>query len=54
MKEEIDTVEALIEKQLIDLLAQPDKRTYAGFRDYVSMLVMLDCGTRLSAMIKFK
>ncbi|MED1874167.1 tyrosine-type recombinase/integrase [Brevibacillus borstelensis] len=54
MKEEIDTVQALNEKQVQALLAQPDKRSYAGFRDYVAMLIMLDCGTRLSSTINIR
>lgn len=54
MKEEVDSVEALNEQQVRALLAQPDKRTYAGFRDYVAMLIMLDCGLRLSSTINLR
>ncbi|MCM2535134.1 tyrosine-type recombinase/integrase [Neobacillus pocheonensis] len=48
MKTEKDTIEAFSKQQILDLLRQPDQRTYAGFRDYVLMLLFLDTGIRCS------
>ena len=39
-------IRSIEEKTLNKLLALPDQRTYAGLRDYVLMLLMLDTGIR--------
>jgi site-specific recombinase XerD len=36
------------------LLGQPDQRTYAGFRDYVLMLLFVDTGIRCSESLRLK
>ncbi|WP_404331583.1 tyrosine-type recombinase/integrase [Mesobacillus maritimus] len=46
LKTEQDTITAFSKKQILDLLNQPNQRTYAGFRDYVLMLLFLDTGIR--------
>ncbi|NPV53649.1 MAG: site-specific integrase [Firmicutes bacterium] len=43
-----DEIHYLSEDQIRELLKAPNKREYSGFRDYVIMLVMLDCGIRPS------
>ncbi|WCK54742.1 tyrosine-type recombinase/integrase [Aneurinibacillus sp. Ricciae_BoGa-3] len=47
LKTEKDTIESFSEEQISKLLKQPDQRTFAGFRDYVLMLFMLDTGIRV-------
>ncbi len=42
------------EEQLHKILAQPDKSTFVGFRDYTIMLVLLDTGTRLIELQNIK
>jgi site-specific recombinase XerD len=42
----------LDEDALRKLLAQPDKRTFDGFRDYAMMLVILDCGIRPGELLQ--
>jgi integrase/recombinase XerD len=48
LKTEKDTIQAFSKQQIIDILKQPDQRTYAGFRDYVLLLLFLDTGIRLN------
>ena len=43
-----DEIRHLSEAQVNELLKAPNKREYSGFRDYVMILVMLDCGIRPS------
>ena len=38
----------------MDLLNQPNQRTYAGFRDYVLMLLFLDTGIRCNEALGLK
>lgn len=51
MKTERDTIPAFTEEQVKALLAQPDQRTYVGFRDYVLMIVLLDTGARIAELL---
>jgi len=39
---------------LKELLSAPDKKSYAGFRDYCLILFMLDTGTRPGEALKLK
>ncbi|OLS39175.1 phage integrase SAM-like domain-containing protein [Bacillus sp. MRMR6] len=54
LKTEQDTIQAFSKKQIIDLLNQPNQRTYAGFRDYVLMLLFLDTGIRSNEALGLK
>ena len=38
-------------EQIKKLLAAPDKKTFSGLRDFTIMLLMLDCGTRVSELL---
>lgn len=47
-------IEAFTEDQVRELLEQPDKKTFIGFRDYCIMLVLLDTGLRLSELLNIR
>jgi integrase/recombinase XerD len=40
----------LSEKEVKQLLSVLDKRTYTGFRDYVIILLLIDCGLRINEL----
>ena len=42
------------EQEIEKLLAEPNKKTSAGFRDYVVMLTLLDTGLRISELCGLK
>ncbi|MCU4823255.1 tyrosine-type recombinase/integrase [Bacillus cereus] len=54
LKEAQDNIEALSVDQLKILLKQPDQRTYAGFRDYVLMILLADPGMRISEALNLQ
>ncbi len=54
LKEAQDNIEALSVDQLKTLLKQPDQRTYAGFRDYVLMMLLADTGMRISEALNLQ
>ncbi|WP_255288660.1 tyrosine-type recombinase/integrase [Bacillus cereus] len=54
LKEAQDTIEALSIDQLKTLLKQPNQRTYAGFRDYVLMMLLADTGMRISEALNLQ
>ncbi|MGG1676690.1 tyrosine-type recombinase/integrase [Neobacillus sp. NRS-1170] len=54
MKTEEYTIQAFSKQQIIDLLKQLNQRTYAGFRDYVLMLLFLDTGIRCNEALGLK
>lgn len=45
-KEDLNTVKHVPLEDIKKLLQQPDKKTYAGLRDYCLMLVQIDTGAR--------
>ena len=51
IREPVDTVESITLEQVSQLLKQPDKRSFAGFRDYVLMTLLVDTGLRISEAI---
>lgn len=48
LKEEQKAIMPFTEEQLRALLRAPDRNTFAGLRDYVLMLLLLDTGIRIS------
>ncbi|ABB14999.1 tyrosine-type recombinase/integrase [Carboxydothermus hydrogenoformans] len=53
-KEDISNVRHVSIEAVKKLLAQPDKKTYAGLRDYCLMLVQIDTGARPSELLQIK
>lgn len=49
-----EEVPALEEKELLKLLAQPDQKAYAGFRDYVLMYLLANTGLRIKEALSLK
>ncbi|WP_066639617.1 tyrosine-type recombinase/integrase [Desulfolucanica intricata] len=47
-------IEAFTEDQIRELLAQPNKKTFVGFRDYCIMLLLLDTGLRLKELLNIR
>ncbi|TCP55506.1 integrase/recombinase XerD [Tumebacillus sp. BK434] len=54
VREPEDTIGAFSEEQVTSLLAQPDQRTFYGFRDYVMMTLMLDTGIRINEVLSLE
>lgn len=49
-----DTIKPLTEYEIKKMLKACDVETYAGFRDYTIMLLMLDCGIRVGETVEVK
>lgn len=50
-KGSVEPIQAFTNDQVRALLAQPDKTTFAGYRDYAIMLTLLDTGMRLKELL---
>ena len=48
LKVDEQKIYTLTDSQIKRLFAMVDKTSYAGYRDYVAMLVMLKCGLRIN------
>lgn len=49
-----EQIKPFTDDELKDLLAQPNKKEFVGFRDYTIMLVLIDTGVRLSELVNMK
>lgn len=54
MKTDEKEIQVLTEAEMYRLLAQPDKRLFAQFRDLVMMYVLLDTGIRIKEAVNLK
>ncbi|KJK28416.1 tyrosine-type recombinase/integrase [Paenibacillus polymyxa] len=52
--EEKETFETFVDTDVIKLLGAPNRRVYTGLRDYCLMLVLCDCGFRVSELTSLK
>lgn len=50
MRQEEDTVQPLADDELRRFLKAPDQQQWAQWRDYVAMVLILDCGMRLGEL----
>ncbi|WP_282035021.1 tyrosine-type recombinase/integrase [Metabacillus indicus] len=51
LKDQRTIINTFTRKQLKDLLAQPDLRTFTGIRDYTIMMILLDTGIRANELV---
>lgn len=49
-----DTIKPLSDADVRKLLSAPNKNTYAGVRDFAIMVIILDCGIRISELCTLK
>jgi len=49
-----DTIKPLSDKDVKKMLNATDKTSYSGYRDYVMMVLMLDCGVRVGEAVNIK
>lgn len=54
VKEPIDTVKPLSDEEVKRLLKMPNRGTYAGYRDFTIMILMLDTGIRVTECMNLK
>ncbi|MEH6992914.1 tyrosine-type recombinase/integrase [Neobacillus drentensis] len=54
LRTDIDLTNCFTDEDVKALLAQPNQRTYVGFRDYVAMIVLLDTGMRMNEIINLR
>lgn len=54
IKEEIKVVPAFSREQIQKLISIPDKKTFAGYRDYVIMLFLFETGVRVRELCRME
>jgi integrase/recombinase XerD len=54
LRVEEDTIGAFTDEQVELLLAQPDRKTYVGNRDYIIMRLMLETGMRINEVLSLR
>lgn len=54
VKEPKDTIRPLSDNDVKKMLKAPNKKTYSGYRDFCLMLLMLDCGIRVTEAINLE
>lgn len=54
LRQDIDLTNCLTDDEIKAILAQPNRRDFVGFRDYVAIVVMLDSGCRVSEMLNLR
>ncbi|WP_077624957.1 tyrosine-type recombinase/integrase [Sediminibacillus massiliensis] len=53
-QDESDLTNALTDEEVKEILAQPNKRDFVGFRDYVGINVLLDSGLRIQELLSLR
>lgn len=54
LKQDIDLTNCLTDEEVRDVFKQPNLRDYVGFRDYVAMTLLLDCGIRAGELLSLR
>lgn len=54
IRQDIDMADAFTDDELKAILAQPNKRDYVGFRDFVGMNLLSDCGCRIQELLSLR
>ncbi|MCU6709287.1 tyrosine-type recombinase/integrase [Paenibacillus sp. J5C_2022] len=51
IRQDVDLTNCLTDDEVKAILAQPDRRDFVGFRDYVGIVLLLDSGLRVSELL---
>ncbi|WHP41548.1 tyrosine-type recombinase/integrase [Lysinibacillus boronitolerans] len=54
IKQDIDLTNCFTDEEVKELFKQPEKRDYVGFRDFVAMTLLLDCGLRANELLSLR
>ncbi|WP_151737212.1 tyrosine-type recombinase/integrase [Paenibacillus tengchongensis] len=54
LRQDVDLTNCLTDEEVKAILAQPDRRDFVGFRDFVGIILMLDSGLRISEMLNLR
>lgn len=54
LRQDVDLTNCLTDEEVKAVLAQPNQRDYVGFRDYTAIVMMLDCGLRVSELLRLR
>lgn len=54
IRQDVDLTNSLTDEEVTAILAQPDRRDFVGFRDYVAICTLLDSGMRVSEMLSLR
>lgn len=54
LKQDIDLTNCFTDYEVRELFKQPEQREYVGFRDYVAMTLLLDCGIRANELLSLR
>lgn len=54
LKQDIDLTNCFTDEEVKELFKQPEQRDYVGFRDYVAMTLLLDCGIRANELLSLR
>ncbi|SOC12971.1 integrase/recombinase XerD [Ureibacillus xyleni] len=54
LKQDIDLTNNFTDDEIKELFKQPNLRDYVGFRDYVCMTILLDCGLRAGELLSLR
>lgn len=53
-REDLIEVSPFTEEEMKEVLRKPNQRDYVGFRDYVAMILLLDCGIRANELLSLR
>lgn len=54
LRQDIDLTNCFTDEEVKELFKQPEQRDYVGFRDYVAMTLLLDCGIRANELLSLR
>ncbi|GAA0396648.1 tyrosine-type recombinase/integrase [Paenibacillus motobuensis] len=54
LRQDIDLTNCLTDDEVKAILAQPNRRDFVGFRDYVGIVTLLDSGLRISELLRLR
>lgn len=54
LRQDVDLTNALTDDEVKAILAQPNRRDFVGFRDYVGIVTLLDSGLRIGELLSLR